>query len=666
MPLIIHIVNVAFNILSKASASDIITSLENNLVEFNRHQYIEKASQSLPEPSVQTLKTTLSTLVILQKVLEDKENANKLIRITNNLVCEIFDTMFVTAKNQHEDEEGEQAKDDEELSLHISTRASAVWDLLVRNVFSATASPAVLARVKQSITDIRYSASPSDSVHRIEKLLSTAYTQDAARKEALTAIVGTEQEWRKLAAAPLGQNTTEYLSLGIADPYVGLSVEPLLDDVGELAPVSYDIYGLSAFGRFVLFLGEYLSNANARNQLFELANHDWVIRQLMVTSVACEQGLNVPGVCRVWERRAVDGIRAFVQSTNTFFSDWFVSQANIENVSQWNERLINAIKDHTQADGGDRLLHFVFGLMKSCPEDHVALSANVLQRVLQKLTVLVEWRVEDVEKWLPLIKAEAPELDLLVKVAILLLFKNTLSDTDAYTHYQSDLASKLSGVFKMEKFDYSLDEEDVKKKNNYSLLALLNASSLKFGAFDIPRQRIMYLIQGIRPMLQSEEEDDYDFSNDQQKSRVQAQLAQLLKHLAESIQDVSGSHWEFFLQCCSGWVACADASQPEELLVVYHALDLLQTLYNLSEDNEELHEAVKDHLSIMSNSLLDLMAKEEEYLREKKDDVAFSKSRLVYQTILAGLLEHIPEKTLIGSDCFKNVSRVNNLLSALY
>jgi hypothetical protein len=286
-----------------------------------------------------------------------------------------------------------------------------------------------------------------------------------------------------------------------------------------------------------------------------------------------------------------------------------------------------------------------------------------LQRVLQKLTILVEWPAEELEKWLPLIKAEASELNLLIKVAILVSFKNILSDTDAYKHYQSDLASKLSGVSKIEKLDHSLDEENV-KKNNYSVLALLNASSLKYGAFDIPRQRIMYLIQGIRPMLQSEE-DDYDFSSDQQKSRVQAQLAQLLKHLAESVQDISESHWEFFLQCCFGWVACADASQPEELLVVYHALDLFHTLYILSEDYEELHDAVQDHLSIMSKSLLDLMAKEEEYLREKKEDVAFSKSRLVYQTILSELLEHIPEKILIDSDCFTNVSIIINLIILL-
>lgn len=634
--------------------------MEANLVEFNRHQYIEKKSHALPEPTVQTLKTTLSTLVILQQLFD--ENGDQLIQMTKNIICEVFDGMFVTAKTQHEEEEQAKAEDNEELSLQISTRASAVWDLLVKNV-SCIGNATLLDRMKRSIANIRYSASPSDSVRRIEKLLATAYSDDHARDEAISVILGTEQEWKKLSDILLGQYTNEYLSLGIVDVYAALSTQPLVEDAGELTPVSFDIYGLSAFGRFALFLGEYLSDAHVRKQFFNGIHRDWVMRQLMMTSVACEQGLTVPGICRVWESKAVDGIRAFVQSTKALFSDWLISSLaahlSIENVSEWNGQLLKAIKEgYEENDDNDRLLNFVTRLMK--PSDNVALSANALQRVLQRLSILVEWSVEDLEKWLPLVKAESLELDLLVKVAILNSFKNTISATNGYKHYQSDLASKLSGVSKLEKFDYDMEDPDLKKKNNYSLLALLNASSLKYGSFDIPRQRIMYLIQGIRPMLQNDE-DDYDFSSDQQKSRVQAQLAQLLKHLADSVQDISGGHWEFFLQCCFGWVACADASQPEELLVVYNALELFNTLYILSEDNEELSEAVRDHLPIMSKALLELMAKEEEYLQQKKDDVHFvgySKARLVYQTLMAELLENIPEKTLIESECFKNVSYI--------
>lgn len=647
----------SFKLLSDATATGIISGLEANLVAFNRHQYIEKKSHALPEPSVQTLKTTLSTLVILQQLFD--ENADQLIQMTDNIICEIFDAMFVTAKTQHEEEEQAKVEDNEELSLHISTRASAVWDLLVKNV--SVGDITLIRRIKRSIIDIRYSASPSDSVRRIEKLLVTAYSDDNARDEAITAILGTEQEWKELSEVPFGQYTNDFLSLGIVNNYAALSTQPLLEDAGELTPVLFDIYGLSAFGRFALFLGEYLSDAHVRKQFFNSINRDWVMRQLMMTSVACEQGLTAPGICRVYESKAADGIRAFVQSTDALFSDWLVTSldahASIKNASEWNGQLLKAVKE---GFGGmtesDRLLNFVARLMKS--SENEVLSATVLQHVLQRLSILIEWSVEDLEKWLPLLKAESNELDLLAKIAILSSFKNTISSTNAYKHYQSDLASKLSSVSKLEKFDYDMEDPDLKKKINYSLLALLNASSLKYGSFDIPRQRVMYLIQGIRPMLQNDD-DDYDFSSDQQKARVQSQLAQLLKHLADTVQDISGSHWELFLQSCFGWVLCADASQPEELLVVYNALDLFNALYVLSQDNEELAEAVRAHLPIMSQALLELMTKEEEYLQQKKDDPHFagnSKARLVYQTLLAELLENIPEKTLIESECFNNVS----------
>lgn len=648
-----------YDIVFEGAVLPVVSNSEVNLKAFNYLQYIEKDSHALPEPTVQNLKSTLSTLVVLQDLFEDKQNGQKLIKSTESIQCEIFDAMFVTAKTPYEEEEQAKAEDNEELSLQISTRASAVWDLIVTNRLISN-NKTLLDRVKHSITNVCYSSSPSDSVRRVKKLLSTIYIDVDAHEEAIETILGSKHEWRKLASATLGQNTNEYLSLAIVDVYAALSVEPLIDDVGELLPVSYDIYGLSAFGRFALFLGEYLSDSQVGNQFFKSGKRDWAMRQLLTTKIAYEQGLTVPGLCRVWESKAVEGIRAFIHSIDILFPDWLantlVSNSTIEDVSQWNTQLLNVISN--KAESNDRLVQFVSCLMKPAEGDNIALSANALQRVLQRLSILVEWSVQDLEKWLPFIKAESSELDLLVKVAVLTSFKNSLSSTDAYKHYQSDLASKLSGVSTMEKLDYSLDDPVEKQKNNYSLLALLNASSLKFGAFDIPRQRIMYLIQGIRPLLQNE--DDYDFSSDQQECRVKAQLAQLLKHLAESIQDVSGSHWEFFLQCCFEWVVGADTSQPEELVVVYNSLDLFNTLYILSEDNEDLKESVRDHLPIMSKTFLTFMTMEEEYLRnQKKDDIEFggySKARLVYQTVLADLLVQIPEKSLIDSDSFNKVS----------
>lgn len=587
---------------------------------------------------------------MLQKIADDKEHAHKLTQITENIVCEVFDAMFVTAKTPHEEEEQAKAEDNEELSLQIAQRASAVWDLLASSVLleGSPLQSTLLKRVKHSITDIQYSASPSDSVRRIKKMLAIVPSN------AISVILGTEQDWNALSSVPLGQNTTEYLSLGLVNTYASLAVEPLVDDLGELRPVTYDIYGLSSFARFALFLGEFLSDTQIRLEFFAHGDRDWVIRQLMIVCMACEQGFLVPDVCRLWENKAIEGIHVFVQSANQVLNEWLTEVLlEIDNVSSWNNTLIQSIQTNNVSSQG-RLVSFVAQLMLTQDSNTSALSAQLLQRVLQRLVILLDWQSTDAEKWLPLIKAESDNLNLLSKVAILMSLKGILNSAGSFTHYQSDLSSKLSGISSQEQFDYDLEDPDLKKKKNWSLLALLNASSLKLGSFDIPRQRLMYLIQGIRPLLNDE---DSDFSSDQQKARIQAQLAQLLKHLAESLQDVSGSHWEFFLQCCFNWITLADTTQPEELLVVYHALDLFNTLCSLSGEanNDELHDAVQDLMPALSKSLLQLMANEEKYLQQQKRD-EHNQARLVYQTLLSDLLEHIPEKTLLDSDCFTNVS----------
>ncbi|CEP18758.1 hypothetical protein [Parasitella parasitica] len=645
--------HLAFGILSDSCATIIFKTLESNLYEFNRHQYIDKSTRALPELAVQVLKTTLSTLIILQKIASKKDYAIALTEISGNIVCEVFDAMFVTVKTPLEEEEQVKAEDDEELSLQISQQASSVWDHLASFVLAneAALQSTLLEHVKQSITDIHYSASPSDSVSRIKKIFSTVPSCVS-----MSAILGTEQDWKTLSSVPMGQNTTEYLSLGLVDIYASLSVQPLVDDLGELRPVTYDIYGLTSFARFALFLGEYLLDAQTRREFFDNGNHDWVIRQLMIVCIACEQGILVPDVYRLWESKAIGGIHVFVQSANQVLNEWLAEIIlEVGDMSFWSNALIQYIHGNTTKNQG-RLISFIAQLASHQDSHNPALSAQLLQRVLQRLVILRDWKPEDAEKWIPLIKAESDQLGLLSKVAILISFKGILDNTESFKHYQSDLSSKLSGVTSQEQLDFDLEDPDLRKKKNWSLLALLNASSPKRGSFDLPRQRLMYLIQGIRPLLNDE---DSDFSSDQQKARIHAQLAQLLKHLSESVQDVFGSHWELFLQCCFSWMTLADTALPEELLVVYHALELFKTLWLLSEEagKDELHAAVQSLMPAISKSLLQLMANEEKYLQQQKKDQK-NQARLVYQTLLSDLLEHIPEKTLVESEYFANLNRL--------
>jgi hypothetical protein len=610
--------------MSDATTAEIVDYLKSKLIEFNQNQYIDKKSNALPEPSIQTFKSTLSTLIILETLLGLSKDYTRWIQLFDgenkgSFISEIFDSMFITAKPLEDDQD--------ELALEIKRRASTLWDVL-SNVGNTHSTDVLVSRVKRSITDIRYATSPSESARRIQKLLSSTNIQ-------FSTLLGTEQEWQQLAATFENQTTTKYLTLATLDPYAAIATSTLIEDEGELEPISYDVFGLSAFGRLALVLSEYLS------QQQQQAGDNWSLRQLMLTGMLCEQGLLVPGLCRIYEHKAVEGVRLFVQVTNQLFNDWLSAAASkVTDVSAWHEKLCRAITAATLEED-DALLGLVYKLIMS---QHPS-SPLLLQHVMQRLMLLWEWQPLLIEQWLPLIKPEENTLCLLTKVALLTSFKNALNGNSVFQRYQSDLASKLSGMTKLSQL-----QADSK---HWHVLVLLNASSLKFGAFDIPRQRLTYLLQALRPLM-LQEQDESDDNDDQQRARAQAQCAQLLKHLAQSMQDVSGSHWDYFLQCCFHWLACADAAQPEEFLVVYYALDLLKLLL-VQEGNEELQDAVSEHWPALSKVLLELMVQEQAYLSQHKEE---NKARLVYQTLLADLLAYIPQKTLIESDYFNQVSLV--------
>ncbi|ORE16950.1 hypothetical protein BCV71DRAFT_265228 [Rhizopus microsporus] len=622
-------------LLSDAAVDNILSTLELILQDFNKKEHY-----------VQGLRATVSVLNMLERLMQD-ESVYRLSERNSfsGIPSQVFDALHTSQKLHHDEDTDEYT---EELALYrdCQVKATTVWDSIASGILMRRPDLAysILNQLKKSIIDVTYPSSPSDSVQRVGRLLSSAFHSDDEREKAVCILLDTEEEWEKLYH-PFMQHTTDYLSLAVTDPYVALSVDSLVDDEGELMPVSFDVYGLSSFGRLVLFWGEYLSDLGLAKSILADSSKDWLIRRLMLASVACSHELAAPGTHRIWEKKAVEGVRAFIEHIKNLFSMWLSTAIASSNLAEFPQQLLVSVK-RQQVMKDNRLLDFTSHLALSCKT--ITLSANVLHQVISKLLVLGSWSASELESWLPLLKAESVELNLLTKAAIVSAFKYVLGNTDAYRHYQSDLCSKLSGVTSMLEFDYSPDEEiDSKRKRYWSLLGLLNSSALKIESFDIPRQRLLHLIQSLRPWLSQ----DFEFSEDQQRARARAQIAQLLKHLAKSVPDDLGGHWDYFLDCCFSWTAYADANQPEELLVLYYTLDLYETLVLLSKENEVLQEAINKHLVSYGKLLLELVVKE--YKRE-----TVSEARRAYQEVLARLLEHVPKKTLVEVDCFADLSRL--------
>ncbi|KAI9274250.1 hypothetical protein BY458DRAFT_555169 [Sporodiniella umbellata] len=623
----------SYHVLSNCAIDVILLQLRLYLKNFNQGVH-----------SVPALTSTVSTLNIMEKLMKDDRSIKALPTKDSfvDIPSQLLDAIFTSQKSYSHYDDTEEAA----LYQSIQSKSAIVWESISATILSdhSELAFAMVKQLKKSILDIGCMSSPSDSVQRVEKLLSSRFFTKEARIEAFQILIGTKEEWDHLLE-PFSSHTTDYLTLSVVDPYVALSVEYLTDDEGELMPTVYDVYGLSSLGRLALFWGEYLCNPKLLELVFDNKKNDWLLYQLMAINVACGQGLSVPNTCRIWEKKATEGIRVFVKHINDLFSNWMCFVARSDCHSQFNEKLISSIYSQQQCSFQSRLISFAKDLVLS--SKNLVLCANITQMLFSQLLVLNDWPVPEVQKWLPLLKAEATELDLLIKASILRALKQALRNTDAYRSYQSDLCSKLSSASSLLSFDYTSTSEDKKSKQYWSLLGLLNASSLKSEAFDIPRQRVMHLIQSTRQLLQN----SFDLSSSEHKARVQAQLASLLKNLAQSVPDETGGHWDYFLKSCFTWTAYTDVNQPDELLVSYSALDLYQTLIDLSQDNDVLYETVKAHLPSYGKLLLEQAAKE-----YGKGGVC--KVRTLYQQVLSNLLGHISDKTLLETDRFSDLCQL--------
>ncbi|KAI7886425.1 hypothetical protein K492DRAFT_140487 [Lichtheimia hyalospora FSU 10163] len=643
-----HLVTLGLNvhlsnqILTEQALDRIITSYQDNLAKLNHCS--ATANDNI---SSKTLLCVLSILNIINNL--KTENVRDLMKIpaAKHIPTEVFEAMFTKPTT---DIEGM-----EEDIERISKVASTVWEIIVAGYAAhrTTLSTPILARIKTNITDVNHSASPSEMVKHMQRLTSTLYVANSENEQAaITDIVGDLTHWKTLRA-PFNQYTTSFLTVGILDNYAALVNSPLVED-DEITPVRYDMYGLSSYARMIVFIAEYILETGVSAFFNDNnGNRDWILYQLMLASVECQWGLAVPGSCRVWDNSvgaSSMGIQAFIQHTESILNhrlDTLIATSGVG--SDWNVKLYDHVVKKTSSN--DPLILFIGYIMRS---DYIsadgaldeeitpghAAAARILETFMKRLTLSLG-SSNGIQSWLDTLKAESTHFHLPTKVALYASLKNAFAESMQYKNLQSDLTSKLSGVSSLEQFN----QDETKA---WTLIVLLNASSLKFGAFAIPSQRLMHLLLTVRKWF-----DDDSILSDfdpHHRTRITMQLAQLFANLAESTQDVSGGQWQFFLERSYEWIAYSDPNVDEELPVIYQALILLKTMQRLSQEGiEDLEIAFAEQRQSIDKMLLDLFA------REKDVQLPITKPRLLFQTLVADLLEHIPDVVLHEASCISEL-----------
>ncbi|KAI8980517.1 hypothetical protein BDB01DRAFT_836734 [Pilobolus umbonatus] len=608
------------NVFSQTLVELLLKKIHTPIKEFGKYNHMDATS-----PTLEELDKISSTFKILLKLFDEPHGVRTICNIMNHFTIDIFDLLSMNIHKSEQDY-GVNAIIDS-----FSASVALIWSKIVPTI---TDFNPIVKHIKCSILDINYSLSPADFASKVKNLLSEL-SDKQCQQFILSTLLGTENEWKTIFS-PFSTNTIHYLSLSIVDRYSAISTVFLVDDKSELMPIAYDMYGLSSFSRFILFWGELLIDSHVRSILFHNENIDWVMIRLMMGSILYEQESALPDLCRSWDKKAVDGIRAFISNIHIIFSDWFsttfLSTLQVDKFASQFHHLVGR-QAHQPSD--DRIISLLSHLIFADQDGiEAAIASNLLQTILQKLLLLSDWKYEQVEKWLMFLKADSTELALMIKVAILVSIKDYVGGSVAYNHYQSDLASKLSALKKLEQLDYS-DSPSSAKNRNWDMIVLLNESSLKYGAIDIPRQRLTHLIQSLRPILL----DDQFSGSRQQRVRIQIQLAQLLNNLSVSMQEVPGTHWQLFLQCSYQWIKYNDSDEPEELPILYYSFALFSTLSTLSKDNEDIQNALHELSPSINTRLLELLMDEEEVARDSLPDMA----RMKYQALLSDLLEDVPD-----------------------
>ncbi|KAI9491003.1 hypothetical protein BDB00DRAFT_940644 [Zychaea mexicana] len=641
-------VHLTHPLFSEKACSIVLASFHKKL-----HEFLEQKSATKDET---LLKSTLSVMVILENIMENTQSACKLLdhKAAQGIATEVFESMFVDVTDESQ----------ERLKM-ITHAASTVWDMICTSTaeeddaYRSRLFQPVLLHIKDSITDVTRSESPSAILHRVDKLLSSFYTVGSQGfKDALVTLLGDPKGW-EIVRAPFSQHTSNLLTLNVLDKYVGLIQTPPVDS-DELMPVSYDTLGLSAYGRLIFSVAEYVVRIGP-DEFFDGNDREWIMQHLMLSSVECQYGLDIPGSSRIWNSSIAGStpiVLEFLQRVNYIFDYRFETVLVTESGHSWYKILYSAVTNPGSTKDSDSFMSFVAKLMRTDTGSHGvettltdAMSGAVVESVLRKLVTQVGLKSDSVPYWLGLVKAEATELKLPIKVAVTNAIKNEISQEAGYKNLQSDLTSKLSGISNLGDF-----ADDSGKA--WKLLVLLNATALEHGdAISIPPQRLMHLVLTIRKWFEDDSAlDDFELY---QRARILVQLAQLFIVIAKSVKDVSGGQWEFFLERSYEWVTYSDPQLDEELPFVHYAAQLFSTLKNLAyEGIADLFATLDDQGPQFYETLLKLFIKEGGL---NVSATSPTKPKIIYQELLADLVEDVPSSVLLESS---NISDIAVLLKA--
>jgi hypothetical protein len=368
-------------------------------------------------------------------------------------------------------------------------------------------------------------------------------------------------------------------SLSILDPLAASAQEGR-----SAATHSYDTEGLSEYARsayaLLLFLEE--SRSVARSQ-------PWALPHIVMLALLCEDEMQMSGGAGgllqsdkfTASSKQCTHLRHLLDRCIKVSSSMLAALCG-SLPETWHTSATETLQKKPDAPSqDDATLQIMASLWRASIAQQAPTSTSHLTRIFSRLLAGVlsftSAGEQEGTKWMRLaqaVESKAPHLS----EAIIYPAKSYVFDTPLYDRQRNDIVSRLAST--------------VPPKANTEGLTLLRLavaiapppeSSMVF----VPQQRVVFLLQGLQRWVASDEDLDEE---------INTRLAELFLHVAPLVQEMPGSHLDFFYDLIeSNLEVSSSLSEEPALPTLFHSLKLLELLDELSVRNSLLRDVWKEH-----------------------------------------------------------------------
>ena len=417
-------------------------------------------------------------------------------------------------------------------------------------------------------------------------------------------------------------------TLSIVDPLV-----PQSDADSSVATAvgssSFDRHGLSAYARCTLALLRFLkadrnlARGTAPSKLFHLVFFAQQAEDELLQRSSSTQLIKTTLAPRTLLIEIVkDAVEIATES---------LSRLAGETGKEWHANLISRLQhDDSKADTDLLSQPMLQGwtLSRSQPEN--AHLARAFGRLLTGCLGFSSVEAAEAEKWLRLGRSVSDSAPLLSQAVILAAKPHLQEASPVYDRLRNELAANLAGVPPAKASGEGL-----------KLLRLIVAAAPSPEAETpmIPQQRAIFLLQALQKWLASDEELDEE---------INTRLAQLFVQLIPIVQDMPGSHVDFFFDLAESNLEVSSLSDAASLPGLYFTLRLVESLRDFAQRNANLRDVWKERKGTSLGLIRDLfLSLAEQQTGATTEDGATGSSvpRDVCAELLVDLVREVPTKS---------------------